>query len=362
MRGDTMALNDRQIKALRATDKEQRISDGGGLYLRVQVNGRKSFLFRSRVDGVETIKTLGAYPELSLHAARTKAVELFGAARTEGRTLQQAAEAWLGRLKIKTVEDVRWRLEKYVLPKLGSRQLAELHRRDFSAVLIAVAANAPVAANKALGDVKQLYAYAVEVGWVENSPVALLTKKTVGGPEPASDRVLTDAELRAFIRELLTDRFAPKTRLALALMLLSGQRSGEVRYFRPAEFDGTVWTIPKDRTKQKVQPSVVLLPRLGRVLLRLAVTGGPLDMPNQVPGRACARMKFNPPFSPHDLRRTMATKMGDLGIEPYVIEKCLNHKMAGVMAVYNRSEYRPEKTQAWRAWVKFLLKIRKEPA
>jgi integrase len=55
-------------------------------------------------------------------------------------------------------------------------------------------------------------------------------------------------------------------------------------------------------------------------------------------------------FSTHDLRRTVATRLADLGIQPHVIERILNHAAAGVAGVYNRSEYLPERKKALNAW------------
>jgi integrase len=83
-------------------------------------------------------------------------------------------------------------------------------------------------------------------------------------------------------------------------------------------------------------------------------------MDGQTLARVPARLKLG--WTPHDLRRTMATHMADMGVMPHVIEKCLNHKMAGVMAVYNRAEYAAEKKAAWQLWQRKLLRLRKKEA
>jgi integrase len=67
-------------------------------------------------------------------------------------------------------------------------------------------------------------------------------------------------------------------------------------------------------------------------------------------GRWCERQKIVPPFTPHDLRRTCATRMNDLGVMPHIVEKILGHSMQGVMAVYKRAEYVPERVQAMQPW------------
>lgn len=52
------------------------------------------------------------------------------------------------------------------------------------------------------------------------------------------------------------------------------------------------------------------------------------------------------PFTPHDLRRTTATMLSELGVDPIVVEKILNHELMGVMAVYNRHQYMDKRKEA----------------
>ena len=61
-------------------------------------------------------------------------------------------------------------------------------------------------------------------------------------------------------------------------------------------------------------------------------------------------------WSPHDLRRTMASRMGDLGVAPHVIERCLNHIQQGIVGVYQRQEYVDERKDAFKRWGDLLTK------
>ena len=57
-----------------------------------------------------------------------------------------------------------------------------------------------------------------------------------------------------------------------------------------------------------------------------------------------------PPWRLHDLRRTAATRMADLGVLPHIVEACINHvsgAKAGVAGVYNRAQYVKEKRAAF---------------
>lgn len=69
------------------------------------------------------------------------------------------------------------------------------------------------------------------------------------------------------------------------------------------------------------------------------------------------RLEHSTPWTLHDLRRTFATSLNNLGIAPHVVEQLLGHSMPGVMAVYNRSQYIPEKQLALDKWIKYLEKI-----
>ena len=70
-----MALTDNAIKFLKPQAKKYAVSDGRGLILEVRPTGKKYWIIRYKIDGKEKRKHIGSYPELSLKAARVKAVE-----------------------------------------------------------------------------------------------------------------------------------------------------------------------------------------------------------------------------------------------------------------------------------------------
>ena len=57
-----------------------------------------------------------------------------------------------------------------------------------------------------------------------------------------------------------------------------------------------------------------------------------------------------PHFTPHDLRRTVRSRLSDIGVAPHVAEKILAHKLGGVLQVYDRADYLPERAAAMAAW------------
>ena len=180
----------------------------------------------------------------------------------------------------------------------------------------------------------------------------------------ARDRVLSDAEIVTFWRA--ADGVGEPFGQLLKLLLLTGCRLNEVAGMRRAELseDGTTWTLPKERTKNK-RPHVVPLPPLARDLLdsvkRIESRAGlmftttgetPVSGWSRVKGRLDEAMKA-PLWRLHDLRRTAATGMAGLGVAPHIVEAALNHVSgvrAGVAGVYNRALYTAEKKAAAERW------------
>jgi integrase len=175
---------------------------------------------------------------------------------------------------------------------------------------------------------------------------------------PARDRVLSNAEIVAFWRAADAER--KEFSVLLKLLLLTGCRLNEVAGMRRAELhdDGT-WHLPGARTKNK-KPYIVPLPPLARELIAsIPVTGefvfsasGVVFGWSRLKNRLDAAMQI-PPWRLHDLRRTCATGMAEIGIAPHIVEACLNHisgAKAGVAGTYNRAAYAAEKKAALERW------------
>jgi len=142
--------------------------------------------------------------------------------------------------------------------------------------------------------------------------------------------------------------------------------------------DGATWTIPSSRTKNK-RAHVVPLPPLARAIIAgvkpIASAAGYVFTTN---GRSAisgwsaikkvldAAMGATSPWRLHDLRRTAATGMAEIGIPPHIVEAALNHvsgAKAGVAGTYNRAAYAPEKRAALERWAERIERlVSREPA
>jgi integrase len=196
-------------------------------------------------------------------------------------------------------------------------------------------------------------------------------------PEKGRDRVLTDDEIKSLwaaldLENKKIDIYKP-TKLALKLILLTGQRPGEVCGMQWAEVDETVWTIPPERRKTADENRVPILPMAKAVIEQAKVFSVDCDhvfrssykpekpMTRHALTRAVSRhwseMKIEEKFTPHDLRRTLRTRLAELKIDDIVAEKILGHKLQGILGIYNRYGYDDEKREALKLWEAKLTAI-----
>ena len=201
-------------------------------------------------------------------------------------------------------------------------------------------------------------------GWlVERKRIKANPAADVHAPEaPKSrDRVLSDAEIVKLWTAVGT--VGKRHEAIIKLLLLTGCRRDEVVAMRRSELSdgGKTWTIPGHRTKNHLT-HIVPLPPLARDILAGVEPVGDLmfSTTGRTPVAGFSKLKHRlddkmqvPPWRLHDLRRTCATGMAEIGIAPHVVEACLNHvsgAKAGVAGTYNRAAYAQEKKAALERW------------
>jgi integrase len=216
-----------------------------------------------------------------------------------------------------------------------------------------------------------LFAWAIEQGFIDANPVL-----GTGSPQEnaARERVLADAELAAIWRACEDDDHGRIVRL----MMLLGCRRAEIGGMRWSEFDlakGS-WTLPRQRAKNR-HALTLSLPPVALAIVRSVPDKGrdPLFGDRSEGGFAgwdLAKKKLDrrlgdavQPWRLHDLRRTCATGMGELGVEPHVIEAALNHvsgHKAGIAGVYNKAKYENAVKFALARWAEHVLALAEGPA
>ncbi|MCE7028919.1 tyrosine-type recombinase/integrase [Jiella avicenniae] len=358
-----------------------------GLVLRVSPTGVKAWtvVYNREADGEKRRVTLGKFPALSLEKARRKALDAVAAvsdgldpagdkrARREAMTVADLAalyvERYAKRNKKSWAEDERV-LRVDVLPIIGRMKAVAVKRRDLLDIIDAKAeAGKLTQSTHTLAVVRKMFGWAVDEEYLEVSPAAGIRPRA----KPVQrDRVLSADEVRRVWKALPDAALRPVTVEVFKLLFLTGQRSGEVCGMRRGEvdLDKALWTIPSERTKNGLTHVVPLSPAALAVVeqaMRRAEdealaplftrTGEPLES-NAIAKAAKLKLQIlEERWTPHDIRRTVATMMGDIGILPHIVEAVLNHISgfrAGVAGIYNRAKYEPEKRRALAMWAEHL--------
>jgi integrase len=332
-----------------------------GLYLRIQPTGTKTWRFRYKTAGHVRVLTLGDAGTLSPADARRQAHEalakvrkgedpgaeaqLAAAERRRMPTVAEFADEYIeryARLRKRSWDEDRRMIANWLTPHIGRMKMDAVHRRDIVAVLDTCrdAGNTRMP-GKILAVARKLFRFAIERGVIDATPVALITERQ---PRPAR-RAMTADDIRAWWQG--GDRVSAPAMLALRLLLLTGQRPGEVAGLRVAEIDleateGPVWRIPADRRKGGLQHAVALTPAAVDVITEaLTLADGVHLFPNATggPGRVDSglnrslRLIFgNVPGrpTPHAARHTVATELEGLGCEEGEIARVLGHKSTTV--------------------------------
>ena len=385
-------LTVKEIKAAKPNAGKDRFHpDGGGLFLKVAGNGSKSFVFRYTYGARRRLMTLGTYPELELAQARQKHLQARKTldsgvdplqvnqaaqqALNAALTVEQLGAEWMARViekQFKKPEEVRRMLTVDIYPRIGKFLAKDITSRETALVVNKVVdRGAAVQANRVLRTMKKLFTYAVEQSHIHTNPVTM-TIKGAGGKEESRERNLALDEILDVLTEF--DTTAAKTswqvRNVIKLLILTAQRSGEVcgMEWTHVNLDGGVWTLPKDITKSERAHVVHLSAQVVDILKEIQpLTGGyryvftsEKDDERHIETRSLSQalrkrlagssLHGMEPFTPHDLRRTAASRMADMSVAPHVIEKVLNHVMTGAMGVYNRADYYAERKEALALW------------
>lgn len=384
-------LSDAKIRKPEIKAKAYKLADGGGLYLLVQPNGGMLWRYKFRLHGREGVHSIGAYPEVSLAAARelhraARAVVASGRSPVESRRQdrQEAKRAELmavsgsftavhdhwkdvtePRLAANTVEQHRRECNNYLLPEFGHRPVWEIKRPEVSALLKRVERDTPEVARNLRTYLAQIFELAIEMGMMDSSPVP--SSRMLRPRRKKQHAAMALSDYPAFLGRVLASESNPFTKCAMLLVILTAVRKNEAAGARWAEFDldRAEWTIPEERMKARREHWVPLSRQAVAMLRRLReISEGEFLFPH--------RNKPNAPMSEHTLNRVIvmqrmcgATVHGFRSMfstyfnakkeSPDVIERCLAHAPGDkVRAAYNRHEYQDERRVMMQQWADVL--------
>lgn len=394
-----------------------------GLELRIgQKTGFKSWalVYTRQSDGRVRRVTIGPYPEFGLAEARRLALGLKLQVETgddpatgvqsekAAPTFQELSDDWVERhgkpnKSPRSLTDNISMLKRHVLPVIGPKKAQDVTKSDVLRLLDLVALKPDARLGKkkksrkgvkdvAVLDLKRklshrpnrVYELVRSIFRWGVSRDILAVDPTFGMKPPLKkekprERALTPNEICAFWHKLPTSPLSPEVQLALRLALVTAQRIGEVTNIAKSELlleqVNPVWIIPGERSKNREGHRVPLSPLAVSLLCQaIALSGdsdfvfpspkgdGPIGSGAGTKGMQRARPTFDvADFRVHDLRRTAATGMAELGISPHTISLVLNHMSARTgtitSAVYVKYSYDKEKREALEAWGRRLEEL-----
>jgi integrase len=265
-------------------------------------------------------------------------------------------------------------LSTEILPVFGDQDIRTIKARDIVTLTDPIVERGSlVMANKVQSMLSQLFSFAVQRGLLETSPV--LARYRPGGTEKPRERVLTDKELKTFLKDPKDCTRFERLATVIKILLLTGQRRGELTAAKWSDIDfrARTWRIPEKNAKNGRESVVPLSDWAVDEFkdLKREAEGSPMVLPakkGSLDPRYLSQSMVNlrerfetrgiEEFTLHDLRRTCRTGLSKLKVAPHVAEAVLNHVQRGVAGVYDRYDYLPEKREALEKWEQHLRTLR----
>jgi len=360
------------------------VSDGRGLSLDILPSGKMAWLYRYSLQGERGKVTLGGYPDLTLRKAREKRDELAAqvasgkspameekqrrAGRSTNPTTREFGEGFYKEQVLRRWKDpkaIRRYLDNEIFPTLGEKVLRDVNALDVQALVYRKRDNGQVQAAMQLRNViKQMFAYAIETQLVTVNPAVMVATRYIGKARKRS-RVLTQSEIRLYLRTIYQSNIRRQFKLALHIILLTLSRKSELLLARweHVNFEAGEWLIPEENAKGGKPHIVYLSTQVAAMFLELKTLAGDSEL--VMPGRGSLRRPFATnalnkalegltfemdPLTIHDLRRTGATLLTENGFNRDVIEKALSHEAGGIRSVYIVAEYADQRKKMLQWW------------
>lgn len=351
-----------------------------GFGLRLRSGGSRIFVIQYKVGAKHRRITLGSASKITADDARKSAKRIFGkladgkdpanervmtkaqAALTLGAAVEDFIKRQEGHVRPRTLEETARYLRKHWKP-LHGLGLASITRAHVAAEANKIATRSgPVAADRARAALSSFFGWAMGEGLVQDNPVMGTNR---AAPAETREHTLTDAEIVTVWNAADAETDFGKI---VRLLFTTACRRDEIGKLKPSEIAlaNSLIALPGERTKNG-RPHDVPLSGLamgvvesldtegeGRVF---GLRGSGFSGWSKAKRELDAKLEGVRPWTLHDIRRTVATGMATLGVQPHIVEAVLNHVSGhkrGVAGVYNRATYDKEKRAAMDAWASHL--------
>jgi len=353
-------MNENQIKTLK-WKQDKTIGLGEGLYIRVR-KASKTYIIRKTVDMKAQVITLGKSPTLSLRQAKLEAMKYLLERDVSTVTVTRLIGQYLKDIVYPTSK-VPNQVEGYlnhIDNSLGRFKLINITRFQLVQFIKTYSETRGArSGDRVRSYLKQVFAYGVELGYIQHeNPMLGVTKRVTGYIPIDRKRVITPDEIKLIWSWRNAEQGWQKTEVnvrVIKFLLLTGLRISEAQ---SGYVDGDKFRIDDSKgkhPKHEKRPHWVFLTEEAKALL-------PLPKCTQTNIQHWLKRKLTAEniedrFIPHDCRRTFATMANDNGIEPFIVERALNHRMQGVMATYNHAEYEADRIECAKVVEAAILKV-----
>jgi len=354
-----------------------------GFGLRIRAGDKaqhRTFIAQYKIGEKHRRITLGDVRKVTLENARKEARRIFGsvanghdpanekaerrsaASHTLDATIARYLEAKATELKPRSLEEVERHLKKDWQP-LHNLAIASIGRANVAATLSAIAKRSNVTANRSRAALSAMFRWAIGEGLCENNPVTGTNRQDENGHR---ERSLTDSEVAKVWLAAPENDYGNIVRL----LMLTGCRREEIGSLTWSEIDlaARTITIAKERTKNGIEHSVPL-PDAALSILQGIMRRGDRDYVFGIArdggfsGWSKSKIALDQAVALkedwrlHDLRRTVRTGLGKLGVQPHVAEAVLNHLPPKLIRTYDRNPYAAEKRDALDKWATHLKTV-----
>jgi integrase len=292
-------------------------------------------------------------------------------------------------------EYVRLLFNSRVFPTLGDVAVGDVRKTDVLALLDRAKAEGRLrTANMILASLKQMFRFALVREIIERNPADTLTNRDAGGKDVERERVLSEDEIKALAKALPDANLSERTMALIWLILATGVRLGEAlkATWADVNMDNVTWHLPetKNQRDHTIHLSAFALAQFEVLALNVELDDDDKPLPWVFPNAygnapasvatfgkkladrqrtASQHLKNRTPktealklrggrWTAHDLRRSAATLMADLGIVADVIDECLNHVIESrVRRTYIRNRRPVEQARAFDALGKRLAAL-----
>lgn len=357
----------------------------------------RAFFFIRRVNGEKTRFSLGQYPAVTLSEARAQAHDILNRvkrgedpreqtrlnkelqneraentfSKIAARFITEYCEGKKTPLRARTIQGYRWALLGEPTAAWGSRPLTSITDRDVVRVIDNYEQQGKFGAARLFHTyLRKFFNWSSGKRLIDGNPVKGVALASEPGDFKRS-RVLSTTELRKVLEA--AKKLGNPANAFVGLLILCGQRRNETSLAKWSHLqlngDAPVWSIPPENSKNNLAHDVPLPKEVVALLKSLHILGEFVftsDGRKPISGFSKIKTKVDKlladsgisPWTFHDLRRSCATGMADLGIAPHIIEAILNHvsgAKSGVAGLYNRSKYDIERGEALTKWARHIL-------